>query len=119
MENSGTGSGQRQKKQPLRDCRPPSARQLFQKRAFPARDYVADGYAGLVVLPTIPNVQFTLRVDAATNVPFTLEAATDFSTPMPWSPLLTTNVATMPFDYVDFNVKLTNKPQKFYRVRQP
>jgi hypothetical protein len=32
---------------------------------------------------------------------------------------LTTNVTTMPFDFVDFDVKLTNKPQKFYRVRQP
>jgi len=34
-------------------------------------------------------------------------------------PLLTTNVATMPFDFVDFDVKLSEKPQKFYRVRQP
>jgi len=25
----------------------------------------------------------------------------------------------MPFDFVDFDVKLTDKPQKFYRVRQP
>jgi len=25
----------------------------------------------------------------------------------------------MPFDFVDFDVKLTNQPQKFYRVRQP
>jgi len=24
----------------------------------------------------------------------------------------------MPFDFVDFDVRLTNKPQKFYRVRQ-
>jgi hypothetical protein len=71
------------------------------------------------VLPTLPNVQFTVRVDAATNVPFTLEAATDFSSPLPWAPLFTTNVATMPFDYVDFDVKLTNWPRKFYRVRQP
>ena len=28
-------------------------------------------------------------------------------------------VPTMPFDYVDFDVKLSEKPQKFYRVRQP
>jgi hypothetical protein len=26
--------------------------------------------------------------------------------------------AVMPFDFVDFDVKLANKPQKFYRVRQ-
>jgi len=25
----------------------------------------------------------------------------------------------MPFDFVDFDVKLAEKPQKFYRVRQP
>jgi hypothetical protein len=30
-----------------------------------------------------------------------------------------TNVATMPFAYVDLDVKLSDKPQKFYRVRQP
>ena len=52
-------------------------------------------------------------------MPFTLEAATHLNAPIPWTPLLTTNVATMPFDYVDFDVKLSEKPQKFYRVRQP
>ena len=36
-----------------------------------------------------------------------------------WQPLLTTNVPTMPFDFVDFDVKTAAKPQKFYRVRQP
>jgi len=30
-----------------------------------------------------------------------------------------TNVAVMPFDYVDFDVKISEKPQEFYRVRQP
>ena len=35
------------------------------------------------------------------------------------TPLVTTNVPVMPFDYVDFNVKLSEKPQKYYRVRQP
>jgi len=25
----------------------------------------------------------------------------------------------MPFDYVDFDVKLSEKSQKYYRVRQP
>jgi len=25
----------------------------------------------------------------------------------------------MPFDYVDFDVKLSENPQKVYRVRQP
>ncbi len=35
------------------------------------------------------------------------------------TPLLTTNVPVLPFDYVDFDVKLSEKPQKLYRVRQP
>ena len=83
------------------------------------RIYVADGYAGLLVLPTLPNVQFTVRVDATTNAPFTLEAATNLAGPVTWTPLLTTNVPAMPFDYVDFDVKLSEKPQKFYRVHQP
>jgi hypothetical protein len=80
---------------------------------------VADGEAGLLVLPTVPNVQFTVRVDATPNAPFTLEAATNLNAPIPWTPLLTTNVPAMPFDYVDFDVKLSEKPQKYYRVRQP
>jgi hypothetical protein len=29
------------------------------------------------------------------------------------------HVAIMPFDFVDFDVKLAEKPRKFYRVRQP
>ena len=83
------------------------------------RIYVADGEQGLLVLPALPNVQFTVRVGAATNMPFTLDAATDLSGAGNWSPLVTTNVPAMPFDFVDFDVKLTNQPQKFYRVRQP
>ena len=83
------------------------------------RIYVADGEAGLVVLPTLPNVNFTVRVDATPGVPFTLEAATNLSLTNAWTPLLTTNVPVMPFDYVDFDVKLSEKPHKFYRVRQP
>jgi hypothetical protein len=83
------------------------------------RIHLACDDAGLVVLPTLINVQFTLRVDAETNMPFTLEAATDLSAPMPWTPLITTNVPVMPFDFVGFDVKLSEKPRKFYRVRQP
>ena len=83
------------------------------------RFYVADGAAGLVVLPTLPNVQFTVRVDATPGVPFTLEAATNLSLTNAWTPLVTTNVPAMPFDFVDFDVKRSEKPQKFYRVRQP
>jgi hypothetical protein len=87
--------------------------------AVAGRIYLADGEAGLVVLPTLPNVQFTVRVDAIPGVPFTLEAATNLNAPIPWTPLLSTNVPVMPFDYVDFDVKLSEKPQKYYRVRQP
>ena len=83
------------------------------------RIYVADGDAGLVVLPSLPNVQFTVRVDATPNAPFTLESATNLLGPITWTPLLTTNVPAMPFDYVDFDVKHSEKPQKYYRVRQP
>jgi hypothetical protein len=64
-------------------------------------------------------MQFTVRVEATPGVPFTLEAATNLNTPIPWTPILTTNVLVMPFDYVDFDVKLSEKPHKFYRVRQP
>ena len=83
------------------------------------RIYVADGPTGLLVLPTLPNVQFTVRVDATPGVPFTLEAATNLTAPIPWTPLLTTNVPALPFDFVDFDVKLSEKPHKYYRVRQP
>ena len=31
----------------------------------------------------------------------------------------TTNVPAMPFDFVDFDVRIAEKPRKFYRVRQP
>ena len=34
-------------------------------------------------------------------------------------PLVTTNVPAMPFDFVDFDVRIAEKPRKFYRVRQP
>ena len=83
------------------------------------RTYFADSARGLIALHALPNIRFSVRVDATPDLPFTLEAATNLSDATPWQPLLTTNVATMPFDFVDFDVKLTNKPQKFYRVRQP
>jgi hypothetical protein len=64
-------------------------------------------------------VQLTVRVEATPGETFTLEAATNLSSPISWTSILTTNVPTMPFDYVDFDVKIAEKPQKFYRVRQP
>lgn len=83
------------------------------------RIYLADGPGGLVVLTSLPDVQFTVRVDATSSVPFTVESATSLASPVGWAPLLTTNLTTMPFDFVDFDVKVAEKPQKFYRVRQP
>ena len=83
------------------------------------RIYVAARERGLVVLPTLPNLQVTVRVDATPGVLFTVQAATNLTAPITWTPLLTTNLPAMPFDYVDFDVKLSEKPQKFYRVRQP
>jgi len=81
--------------------------------------YMADGSAGLLVLPSLANVQFTVRVDATTNEPFTLEATTNLNALISWTPIFSTNVPAMPFDYVDFDVKISEKPQKYYRVRQP
>ena len=92
---------------------------VFTTTIADGRIYVADGNEGLFVVPTLPNVQFTVRVEAETNQPFTLEAATDLAGTGNWSPLVTTNVPAMPFDFVDFDVKLAEKLRKFYRVRQP
>jgi hypothetical protein len=83
------------------------------------RIYLTAQTIGLLVIPTVRDVQFSVRVEATPGVPFTLEAATNLADPSSWQPLLTTNVATMPFDFVDFDVKVAEKPQKFYRVRQP
>ena len=33
--------------------------------------------------------------------------------------LITTHVPALPFDFVDFEVSIAEKPRKFYRVRQP
>lgn len=83
------------------------------------RIYVADGQAGLLVLSTLPNVQSTVRVYSTPSIPFTLEVATNLTGSNSWTPLITTNVSSVPFDYVDFDVRLSEKPQRFYRARQP
>ena len=82
------------------------------------RLFVAGG-DGLFVVPTLANFQVTLRLDATPGQPFTLETATNLVDPIIWTPLLTTSAPTMPLEYVDFDVKLSEKPQKYYRVRQP
>jgi hypothetical protein len=83
------------------------------------RMYVADYNSGVQVLDWLPDAQFTVRVDALTNAAFTIEACTNLANPSQWTPLLTTNVATMPFDYVDHDAMTEACPQKFYRVHQP
>ena len=87
--------------------------------AAPANyDNVADDTNGMQVID-VNNPTNCVRVDATPGESFTLEAATNLLAPITWTPLLTTNVSAMPFDYVDFDVKLSEKPQKFYRLRQP
>ena len=83
------------------------------------RIHVADRNSGLVVLTSLLNVQFITLVDASPGVPVTIEAATNLTPPIQWKALLTTNVAIMPFDFVDFDVKAAEHPQKFYRAHQP
>jgi hypothetical protein len=81
--------------------------------------FASETSAGFLLLPSLTNAHLTLRIDATPGEPFTLEASTNLSASNPWTPLLTTNVPAMPFDFVDFDVKVTEKPQKFYRVSQP
>jgi hypothetical protein len=80
------------------------------------RVYVAASEEGLLILPTLRNVQFGVRVTAEPGVPFSIEGSTDLSAP--WETLLTTNVLRMPFEFVDYDVNVLEKPHKFYRVRQ-
>src|SRR2546430_12377845 len=78
--------------------------------------YVAEGNKGLAIVPSVPHLQFTVEVDAQPGAPFTIESATDFGLPQPWTPLLTTNSTRMPFWFTDRDVR---GGSKFYRVRQP
>ena len=84
------------------------------------RIYVADYEKGLKVFCTLPNVQQMMRVEGGTlGVPFTIEAATDLSGPVKWTPIFTTNAPALPFEFADFDVGMAAYPQKFYRVLQP
>jgi hypothetical protein len=80
------------------------------------RIYVADGPDGLLVLYSVPNLLFTFQVDATPDAPFTIEAAPSLTAPLQWTPLLTTNSATMPFYFTDLDVP---GGKKFYRVVEP
>jgi hypothetical protein len=83
-----------------------------------ARICVTDTTTGLLVLPSLLNVQFTLCIDGSPGQSFTVEAANDLRSPT-WMPLLTTNVPAVPFEFVDFDVYSPSPSGKFYRVRQP
>jgi hypothetical protein len=84
------------------------------------RIYVADGLQGLRVFCTLPNVQQMMRVEGGTlGTPYTIEAATSLTEPVGWTALWTTNPAALPFEFADLDVRVAQKPQKFYRVRQP
>ena len=84
------------------------------------RIYVADAEKGLRAFCTLPNVQYMMRVDGGTlGTPYTIEAATDLSSPIQWMPIFTTNPAALPFEFTDFDVRIATYPQKFYRVHQP
>ena len=61
-----------------------------------------------------------MRVEDGTlGTPYTIEAATNLTDPVRWTPIFTTNPAALPFEFTDFDVRIAAYPQKFYRVRQP
>ena len=84
------------------------------------RIYVAAGDKGLLVLCSVPNVQYMMRVDAAApGTPCVIEATpTVFPAPQ-WSPIFTNAAPSGPFEFTDFDVRISKYPQKFYRARQP
>jgi len=80
---------------------------------------VADGDSGLVALASLPNVQFTVRVeDAAAGTPCVIEASPVLGSAAAWMPLFTNPSPNGPFDFMDFDVKVAEHPQKFYRTHQ-
>jgi hypothetical protein len=84
------------------------------------RIYVGVGDEGLLVLRTLSNVQSMMRVEGGTlGMAYTIEASANLTEPAAWRPIFTTNPATLPFEFTDFDVRIGKYPQKFYRVRQP
>jgi len=95
---------------------------VFKTPDFVPNSFVARGLLyvparqGLAILPSSPNFQFTLEVEATPGLPVTIEAASDITFPTRWIPLVTTNAPGTPFWFTDSDVKAGSK---FYRVRQP
>src|SRR6185503_11456076 len=59
--------------------------------AQPGKVVVADYNGGLLVLPTVEDVQLTLRVETTPGVLCTLEMKTNMNESVPWTPLFTTS----------------------------
>jgi hypothetical protein len=78
--------------------------------------YVAQGSRGLAILPSAPNLQFTLQVEGTPGTRLTIEATPDLAPPRSWRGLFTTNSARMPFWFTDGEARAG---AKLYRVRQP
>jgi hypothetical protein len=84
------------------------------------RVFVADGYNGMQVFCSLPNVQCMICVDDGTlGTSFTIQTATNLNGMVQWTPIFTTNPPALPFEFTDFDVRVAAAPQKFYRVRQP
>ena len=83
------------------------------------RIYVADGPGGLIVVASLPNLQFSMRVQGAVaNTPCVISSAPSLGTTPAWTPLYTNSSPSGAFDFVDFKVNPTTYPQKLYRVEQ-
>lgn len=81
---------------------------------------LADGAGGVLVLASLANVQFAVRVnDAAPGTPCVVEASRVLGPAAQWMPVFTNAAPSGPFDFVDLDVRVAEHPQKFYRARQP
>ena len=78
--------------------------------------FAACGGNGLLVIPSIPKVQFTFEAAAVASVALTVEATTDVADPDSWVTLLTTNTPATPFWFTDTNIR---SGVRYYRVHQP
>jgi hypothetical protein len=78
---------------------------------------IANDVRGLLVLASLPRVQFTLRIDASPGQMLSLEATTNLAPPVSWTTLLTTNSPASSFFHTDPDVKKTNQTHRFYRIR--
>lgn len=82
-----------------------------------SRIYVADSVNGLLIYCTVPQLQFTARVEDGTpGLPLTIETATNLTDSTVWTPVFTTNCPAGPFEFTDSQI---SAPQKFYRAWQP